>query len=277
MTRLMTSWHRWFVIALAILAPCSFLILEALAEKPTGSLVVIGRGPERPMIEQLAREFEKVHLGSSVDIRWNRNFHTAEMVRSGQADIAVCGRESRDLSATTIAWDGLAVIVNFSNPIQEVTSRQAASLFAGRIRDWSEVDERAMGRVRVFSRPDDQNLTEGFERSLGIMGASPKNVETIRSDQKVLSRVSGQLNAVSFMSLKQALDAVTYGLSVKVLIIDGIEPGLPTVQSGSYPIKRPVILLARKNATALAIAFFNFALSPLGQRIIGETYIPLPR
>lgn len=226
-------------------------------------------------MEQLARAFEKAHFGTAVDIRWNRNFRTADMVISDQADLAVDGREKHDLTATTVAWDGLAVIVNFSNPIKEVTKQQAASLFQGKIRDWSELDERAAGRVRVVVRSDDQNLSYGFERSLDILGARTEGAEVIGPDQRVLSRVSGQLNAVSYLSLKAALDASTYGLSVRVLIIDGIEPGTPTVRSGRYPLKRPVILLSKKEPSPIAQSFLDFALSPAGQRILSEFYIPL--
>lgn len=265
--------------------PLCLLILPIMSAGPVmgatdgtilrGNLVVVGRGPERPIIEQVARAFEKAHLGATVEIRWNRSFRTQEMVASGDADLAVDGEERDDLVATTVAWDGLAIIVNFANPIKEVTKQQVASLFSGRIRDWSVVEERAKGLVRVLLRSDDQNLSDGFERSLGIVGATAKGAEVIRSDQQVLSRVSGQVNAVSYMSVKGALDAVTYGLSVRILLIDGIEPGVPTIQAGSYTLKRPVILLNKKELKPSAKSFLDFALSPTGQSILGGQYIPV--
>ncbi len=258
-----------------------FLLLVGLttsttmAEEVRGGLVVIGRGPERQVIEQLAHTFEKAHIGTVIDIMWNRNIRPVDMVKAEEADLAVGGWEEADLTATKIAWDGLAVIVNFSNPIKELTKLQVASLFSGKILDWSELDEKADGKVRVVLRSDDQNLTDGFEQSLGIVGSVAKNGERIRSDQQVLSRVSGELDGVGYLSLKAALDAVSYGISVRVLLVDGIEPGTPTVQSGQYPLKRPVVLLMRRSPTALARAFVDFALSPTGQRILGNLYVPL--
>jgi phosphate transport system substrate-binding protein len=127
----------------------------------------------------------------------------------------------------------------------------------------------------VVMRSDDQNLSPGFERSLGIVDETVNHADVIRSDQKALSRVSGQLHAVSYLSLKSALDAATHGLSVRMLVIDGIEPGIPTVRSGLYPIKRPVILLTRKDPKPITQAFLEFVLSPAGQRIVGELYIPV--
>lgn len=56
--------------------------------------------------------------------------------------------------------------MNFSNPVKEMTREQVASLFSGAIRDWSELDEKANGKIQVILRPDDQNLNDGFAQSL---------------------------------------------------------------------------------------------------------------
>lgn len=266
--------YRSFLFVVSIMS-AGYVMIGADGTPLRGNLVIVGRGPERPAMEPLARAFEKGHLGISVEIRWNRNYRTAEMVASGDADIAVDGRERSDLAAATVAWDGLAVIVNFVNPIKEITKHQVAALFSGEIGDWSELEERAGGRVRVLLRSDDQNLSDGFERSLGIVNALAKDGETVRSDQTVLSRVSGQLGAVSYMSLQAALDAVTYGLSVRVLTVDGVEPGTPTVKSGRYPLKRPVILLSKTDPGPLASSFLDFALSETGQSILSGLYTPV--
>jgi phosphate transport system substrate-binding protein len=267
--------YRLFLFVFALLLGGYLTSSAGISTAIRGNIVIVGRGPERLIIEQLARAFEKAHFGTSVDIRWNRNFRIIDMVASGDADLAVDGRQRNDLAATTVAWDGLAVIVTFSNPIKEVTKQQVASLFSGGIRNWSDLDERAAGRVRVVLRPEDQNLSQGFERSLAMTGTLAKDAEIIRSDQKLLRTVSGQLGAVSYMSLQAALDAATYGLSVRLLVIDEVEPGPPTVQSGRYPLKRPVIFLTKKESGTVAKAFVDFALSPVGQSIVSGLYTPL--
>lgn len=265
-------WHLWLGL---LLLSVPLFQTTAVSEELKGGLIVAGRGPERTIIEQLTRAFEKDHFGTAVDIRWNRNFHIANMVASGEADIAVSGREELGLTATTIAWDGLAVIVNFSNPVKEMTKEQVASLFSGSIRDWSELDEKANGKVRVIFRPDDQNLNDGFAQSLELVGRMTKNAEYLRSDQQVLSRVSGQLNAVGYLSLQAALDAVTYGVSVRILVINGVEAGTPTLRSGQYPLKRPLMLLMRTAPSALTRAFVEWARSSAGQTILANGYVPL--
>jgi phosphate transport system substrate-binding protein len=271
----MMASHRFVLLVLVVIMAGHSTVSAGTTTEVHGNLVIIGRGPERLCIEELAHAFEKAHFGTTVDIRWNRNFRTADLVASGDADLAVDGQERNDLAATIVAWDGLAVIVNFANPIKEVTKQQAAAVFSGAIRNWSELDERATGRVRVVLRPEDQNLSEGFEHSLGIAGTIARDAEIVRSDQKVLSRVSGQLGAVSYVSLHAAVDAATYGLSVRALIIDGIEPGTPTVQSGRYALKRPVVFLTKKRSRPITKSFVDFVLSRDGQSILGGLYTPL--
>lgn len=243
------------------------------AEELRGAMTVTGTGPERPAIDTLARAFEKAHPGTAVDVKWNRNFQTLAMVSSGKADLAVSGTDNPGLTATPIAWDGIAVIVNFSNPLKEVTSGQLRDLFAGKILSWFDLDKLASASVEVIRRPDDENITAGFETSLGLAGGITKSALELRTDQKVLSRVSGRLGAIGYLSLNSALEAVKFGTPVRILLVNGVEAGEPTVKNGRYPLRRPVLFLAVKRPNPLRDAFTAFALSPEGQRIIGRQYV----
>ena len=161
-----------------------------------------------------------------------------------------------------IAWDGIAVVVNFSNPVKEVTTQQLQDMFSGDIRLWSDLDEHATERVELIRRPDDRNITAGFEHSLGITGKMSDAAERIRSDQRVLSRVSGRLGAVGYLSLEAALEAVKFGTPVRILLVDGVEPGEPTVKSRQYKLRRPVLFLTRKQSSPLLDAFTNDSVCP---------------
>jgi len=82
--------------------------LDALAGV-AGTLTIAGNGPELTIIEALARAFEKANPRAYLDVVWDANSKPAEMVKSGQAQIAVTGTEVPDLSATPIAWDGIEI------------------------------------------------------------------------------------------------------------------------------------------------------------------------
>jgi phosphate transport system substrate-binding protein len=129
----------------------------------------------------------------------------------------------------------------------------------------------------LIDRPRNQNLRDAFEQQLGIVGKIPETAKVIARDDKVIKTIVGTLpplSAVSFLSLRHALDAVNSGVAIRLLPLDKVEPELPTVKDGRYSLRRPVLLLSKK-ATPLIDAFHNYALSGPGQKIISETYISL--
>lgn len=249
----------------------------ARAADVLGPVAVAGHGPERPMIEDLARAFEKKHPGAYVDIIWHHNLKPLQLIRSGEADIAVTGKPEPDLVAHQVAWDGIAIMVDLMNKVKSVTKSQVADIFSGKIKFWSELGGPDT-RVKIINRHFTQNLTYSFEQSLGIEGKIPESAEVIGPEQKATNKVVGTLapyGAVTYMSLSPALAAVKTGVAVRLLPIDNVEPESPTVKDGRYTLRRPVLLLTRKDPSATTKAFIEFALSPEGQRLIDRSYTSL--
>ena len=99
-------------------------------------------------------------------------------------------------------------------------------------------------------------------------------MRVIQSDQRAISTVAGNVAAISYASLAVALDAVTCGVGVNLLMIDQVDPGEETVRDGRYPLRRPVLLLRKKTAHPTAEAFAQFVLSQEGQAIVDEMFVP---
>jgi phosphate transport system substrate-binding protein len=242
-----------------------------------GSLTIAGNGPELTTIELLARAFEKANPRAYLDVVWDANSKPVEMVKSGQAQIAVTGTEAPDLSATPIAWDGIGVLVHLSNFTKEVTKEQVADIFSGKITSWSEV-EGPETKILVIDRPRNQNIRDAFESQLGMTGKITGAAKVIGPDEQVVRTVVGTippLSAVAYLSLSQGLSVVSGGVPVRLLPIDKVEPEVPTVKDGRYPLRRPVLLLSKKEPHPLVEAFTQFVLSPAGQQLFVETYIPI--
>lgn len=243
-----------------------------------GHVVIAGNGPEAAMIEKLARAFEKANPRAYVDIQWNENFKPLELVKSGQAQIAVAGKEDPALQASQIGWDGIAIMVNLSNHIKELTTQQVALLFTGKIKMWSELGGPDT-RVLLLDRPRNRNIRDTFEQQLGIVGQIPDSAQVIKADDKAIKTVVGTLpplSAVTFVSMGTALEAVASGVAVRLVQVDKVEPEEPTVKNGRYKLRRPVLLLSKKDANPAVDAFTSFALSPDGQKILDiEGYTPL--
>jgi len=253
------------IVALAVLVwPAD----EALS----AAITIAGNGPELRKVERLTRAFEKQHLGAVVEIRWDPSFQPTHMVKSGEADLAVTGQIDPDLVATPIAWDGIAVVVDFANPLREITSRQLAAMFSGLVTQWSDVGG-IDARIELIDRPSNQLIRGTFETILDIVGKIPPSAHVSRSDQRAISSVAGNGSAVTYVSLGVALDAVTYGVGVALLSVDQVEPAKQTVSDGRYRLRRPILLLRKHESNSTAASFVDFALSNEAKDIIEEMFV----
>ncbi|WP_447986670.1 substrate-binding domain-containing protein [Nitrospira sp. Nam74] len=261
-----------------IVATLSAALVAEAAEGVSGNLVIAGNGPEQAVMEQLTRAFEKANPRAYVDILWDENSKPVDLVKSGQAQIAVTGQEDADFHATQIGWDGIAVVVNLSNNTKEVTSQQVADIFSGKVKSWSDLGGPDT-KILLIDRPRNRNIRETFEQQLGISGRIPDGVKVIGADDKAIKTVVGTLpplSAVTYVSLGPALEAVNSGVAIRLLPVDKVEPEEPPVKDGRYKLRRPILLLSKQGSNPVAEAFAAFALTKEGQTIIdNEGYTPL--
>jgi phosphate transport system substrate-binding protein len=276
--RLAVSPHVFLLCALCAVIGLATFPSSSQAEV-SGNLVIVGNGPEQTTIESIARAFEKANPRAYVDVVWDDHSKPVEMVKTGEAHIAVTGSEDPALAATQVAWDGIGILVHLSNFTKEVTKQQVADIYSGKVKEWSELGGPET-KILLIDRPKNQNIREAFERQLGIDGKIPDSAKMIAKDDKVIKTVVGTLppmSAVAYISLNQGLAVVTSGVAVRLLPVDRVEPEAPTVKDGRYPLRRPVLLLAKKDPNPLVDAFAQFAQSPAGRQIIADTYIPFER
>ena len=269
--------HIVMVFSFAIAAFLPLALVEG-GEGISGNLVIAGNGPEQFVVEQLTRAFEKANPRAYIDIVWDDNSKPVDLVKSGQAHIAVTGKEDTGLHAAHIGWDGIAVVVNMSNHTKEVTSQQVADIFSGKVKSWSDLGGPDT-KILLIDRPRNRNIRETFEQQLGIAGKIPEGAKIIGPDDKAIKTVVGTLpplSAVTYVSLGPALEAVTSGVAIRLLPIDKVEPEEPPVKDGRYKLRRPILLLTKHGSNPVADAFTAFALTKEGQTIIdNEGYTPL--
>ena len=252
--------HRYAGMVISLIVALAVLVWPA-DEALSAAITIAGNGPELRMVERLTRAFEKQHLGAVVEIRWDPSFQPTHMVKSGEADLAVTGQIAPDLVATPIAWDGIAVVVDFANPLREITSLQLAAMFSGVVTQWSDVGG-IDARIKLIDRPSNQLIRGTFETILDIVGKIPPSAHVSRSDQRAISSVAGNGSAVTYVSLGVAL-----------LNVDQVEPAKQTVSDGRYRLRRPILLLRKHESNSTAASFVDFALSNEAKDIIEEMFV----
>ena len=228
------------------------------------------------MLASLAQAFEEKHPEVSVDIFWHDNAKPIRTVELHEADIGVTGYKASHLRSTVVARDGIAVLTNFSNPISEMNLKQVADVFSGKIRFWSQVYEEAPEmKIKLVSRTDNQNIRQAFVDVLGIKRI-PRTAKKIDQERHAINAVTGDLSAITFVSMTPALRAKEDGVAINLLFIEKIEPEYQTVLDKTYPLQRPVVFITQPDPAPLALRFEEFALSPKGQNIIRmNKYYPL--
>ncbi|MDT7041486.1 substrate-binding domain-containing protein [Candidatus Nitronereus thalassa] len=235
----------------------------------TGRCLVIGNGPERYAIEALAKDFESLHPKTSLDFFWHQNARPVEEVRKGNAHIAITGMLEKDLPSTIVAWDGIAVITNFANPIEDISTAQLKQIFEGKLKFWSQVyEEGPEAKIRIFQRTWNQNIRQSFEQHINLENSKDSRVPVVEKEEHTFKAVNGDIYSISYVSMGPALQAHKDGYGVTLLFIDGIEPEYQTVLDGTYPLRRPVVFVQGKKPNPVAKAFLEFVLSPAGQRAV---------
>ncbi|MCD8382695.1 MAG: phosphate ABC transporter substrate-binding protein [Clostridiales bacterium] len=180
----------------------------------------------------------------------------------GSADIGLASRNLKDeetgLTAYVVAIDGIAVIINPSNGVEDLTLEQIAGLFNGTITNWSEVGGEDM-EVAVIGREAGSGTRDGFESVVGVEDECVYDQE-LTSTGSVITAVAQNQYAIGYASLSEAAEDD----SVKVISVDGVEATEETVKDGSYAIQRNFNMVVSDSATLsdAAQAFLDFCLSP---------------
>lgn len=189
-------------------------------------------------------------------------------VAEGRCDIGLSSRalkedeKAQGLTETTLALDGIAVIVNPENPVDDLTLEQIAKIYTGEISNWKDVggnDE----EIVLIGREAGSGTRDGFE-SITDTAEACRYRQELTSTGDVITTVAQNPNAIGYASLAAVED------TVKSLSVDGVQPSEDTVKDGSYAIQRPFVLVTRTDAPLSdpAQAFFDFATSADAASII---------
>ena len=113
---------------------------------PAGKIVVAGSSSVTPVMEKLIEAYKAVNSGADIELQTSDSTTGVNAAIEGTCDIGMASRELKDseISAgavnTVIAMDGIAVIVNPSNPISDLSKDQIKSIYVGETTDWASVE-----------------------------------------------------------------------------------------------------------------------------------------
>ena len=226
----------------------------------SGNVATGGSTSMKNVIAALTEGFAEVEPGVTVSYDPTGSGAGITGATDKTLDIGLSSRalkddEKADVEGTTIALDGIAIIVNNASKVEDLTVDQLKQMFTGEITNWSEVggDD---GEIVLIGREAGSGTRDGFESIVDVKD-SCKYAQELTATGAVISAVEANPLAIGYASLSAVGD------TVKMVTVGGVECSEATVKDGSYEVQRPFVFVTNKSVTLSeqAQAFFDFATS----------------
>ena len=211
-------------------------------------------------------------MNPNVEVKYNGSGSGSGVTSAidGTADLGLASREltaeeqEQGAVAHVVALDGVAVVVNPENGVEDLTVDQIAQIFKGEITNWKDVGGEDM-EIAVYGREAGSGTRGAFEEILGIVDAA-KYLNEYSSTGDVIGNVASNPAAIGYASLSAVGD------TVKAVKVGGVECTEATVQDGSYAIQRPFIMITKDGTelSPVAQAFLDFAMSADAADLIAQ-------
>ena len=226
----------------------------------SGNVATGGSTSMKNVIAALTEGFAEVEPGVTVSYDPTGSGAGITGATDKTLDIGLSSRalkddEKADVEGTTIALDGIAIIVNNASKVEDLTVDQLKQMFTGEITNWSEVggDD---GEIVLIGREAGSGTRDGFESIVDVKD-SCKYAQELTATGAVISAVEANPLAIGYASLSAVGD------TVKAVTVGGVECSEETVKDGSYEVQRPFVFVTNKSValSEQAQAFFDFATS----------------
>ena len=226
----------------------------------SGNVATGGSTSMKNVIAALTEGFAEVEPGVTVSYDPTGSGAGITGAADKTLDIGLSSRalkddEKADVEGTTIALDGIAIIVNNASKVEDLTVDQLKQMFTGEITNWSEVggDD---GEIVLIGREAGSGTRDGFESIVDVKD-SCKYAQELTATGAVISAVEANPLAIGYASLSAVGD------TVKMVTVGGVECSEETVKDGSYEVQRPFVFVTNKSValSEQAQAFFDFATS----------------
>ena len=226
----------------------------------SGNVATGGSTSMKNVIAALTEGFAEVEPGVTVSYDPTGSGAGITGATDKTLDIGLSSRalkddEKADVEGTTIALDGIAIIVNNASKVEDLTVDQLKQMFTGEITNWSEVggDD---GEIVLIGREAGSGTRDGFESIVDVKD-SCKYAQELTATGAVISAVEANPLAIGYASLSAVGDTVA------MVTVEGVECSEDTVKDGSYEVQRPFVFVTNKSVTLSeqAQAFFDFATS----------------
>jgi phosphate transport system substrate-binding protein len=272
--------------------PVSTPVAQVTTQAPvsTGqkqSIKISGSTTVLPIVQKAADQYMEAHPDADIQISGGGSGVGIQAIGAKTVDI---GMSSRDVTkeemtkypsfvVTTVAQDGIAVVVNPSNEIKFITEDQVNKIYMGTTTKWTEINGANVpgtnNQIVVIGRDSASGTRVYFDEVILFKRSPTKNMLEKNSNGAILQTVAQTPGSIGYVSIGFVSN------DVKALPIwwnsqQFIAPTLDNVKSKKYPISRDLYVITNGKPTGLTGDFIKYILSPEGQKIVAdEGYVPV--
>ena len=243
----------------------------------SGTVNTDGSTSMESVVKALGEAFKELNPDVTVNYSGTGSGTGIQSAIDGTCDLGLSSRALKDEEKTNgaveniVALDGVAVVINPANGVEDLTVEQIAQIFTGEITNWSELGG-TDGEIAVFGREAGSGTRGAFEEIVGVEDAC-KYTNEYSSTGDVIGNVASNPNAIGYASLSAVDD------TVKAVMVNGVAPSEDTVKDGTYEIQRPFVMVTKEGAelSEAAQAFLDFAMSEDAAEIIAAAGAVSPK
>ncbi len=250
-------------------------ILQLNAQKIKGSETVL------PITQKAAEEYMKSNPNKRLAVTGGGSGVGISALIEGTTDIAQASRKIKfaerqkiqesgnTVKEVLIAYDALAIIVNPSNKVTNLTREQLENIFIGKIKNWKELGGDDI-KIVPYARETSSGTYEFFKEKVLKNKNHMSGIMSMPANGAIIQSVSQTKGAIAYVGLAYLNKKVK---PIHVSFDNGknfTEPSIVNAKNKTYPIVRPLYYYYLGKYESKVKSFINFILSPSGQKIVSE-------
>lgn len=251
------------------LTACGGGSTSSSGESLSGKVSLNGSTSMEKYVTALGEGFKEKYPDMTVETQFTGSSAGVQALIDGQCDIADSSRsltpaeKKKGLVENVVAIDGIAISLNKKNKVNNVTSKQLADIYTGKITNWKQLGG-ADEKIVVIGRESASGTRAAFEELLKVENKC-KYAQELDNTGAVVAKCASTTGAIGYVSL----DAVDN--TIKTAKLNGVDATESNIKAGTYKLSRPFVMatkgaISKQNKKVQAI--FKYVNSDEGQKIL---------
>lgn len=256
-------------------------VVPTVVSNERQSIKISGSTTVLPIVQKAADQYMATHPNADIQVSGGGSGVGIQAIGLKTVDIGMTSREVTKVEMvkypgfviTTVAQDGIAVVVNKMNEIQFITMDQVKDIYLGKTIKWSQITganvPNTNNQIVIIGRDSASGTRAYFDEFVLLKSTPTKNMLEKNSNGAVLQTVSQTPGSIGYISIGFVNDEVK-SLPVWYNYDKIISPTIDNVKSKKYPISRDLYVVTNGQPSGLTKDFIDYIISPDGQKIVAE-------